>query len=238
MGGQSQIRCELFLMKQAVSGNYGYYHLISGQDFLLRPIRDIQEFFKKHRGKEFLAVDYWPTNQQSIIDRIDQFHVVAKNRHVTMGIERIINPLQHTIGVHRVKNENANVIAKGMNWASLTHNFISCLLNEEDEIMKITSHALCADEIYKQIIFDKHKNEYVLYKKIKSREEAPGIPRYRLEVAATMHQVDWERGGPYAYRKRDFDELIHSPYMFARKFSSSIDKEIIDKLYDYVMQNG
>lgn len=238
MGGSSQVRGELFLMNQAALGHYGYYHLLSGQDFLLRPIQEIQNFFEANAGREFLAVDEWPLDYRIMLNRIDKYHVVAKNRHITMGIERIINPLQNAVGIHRISNAELNNFAKGMNWASLTHNFVSCLLNEEEEIMKITSHSLCSDEIYKQIIFNKHKSEFVLYKKIKSREEAPGIPRYRFEVAATMHQVDWERGAPYVYRKNDFDDLIHSPYMFARKFSSSIDKEIIDKLYDYVTQNG
>ena len=49
-----------------------------------------------------------------------------------------------------------------------------------------------------------------------------------------MHKVDWNRGNPYIYRIDDYDELIHSKCMFARKFDSNVDKKIIDKLYSYV----
>ena len=52
-----------------------------------------------------------------------------------------------------------------------------------------------------------------------------------------MRLVDWKRGAngsPYTFRIEDYLMLIHSHALFARKFSESIDKEIIDKIIDYV----
>ena len=46
--------------------------------------------------------------------------------------------------------------------------------------------------------------------------------------------VDWNRGNPYVFMKEDFNELINSDCVFARKFDEKIDKEIIEKLYDYI----
>lgn len=224
------------MIQQAVHGNYGFYHLLSGQDFLLRPIQEIQTFFDANAGKEFLAVDNWPLSREAMIDRIDQYHFMSKNRHITMAMNRFTSPLQHLLGIHLAKRKDVECFAKGMNWASMTHAFVSCLLNEEERIMKIAQHALCFDEIYKQMVFNEHKGEFELYQEIKSPNETKGIPRYSLEVLSTMHKVDWARGTPYVYRSSDFNELIHSPCMFARKFNSDDDKEIIDHLFEYVMQ--
>lgn len=41
-------------MKKAVANRYDYYHLLSGQDFLLKPVQEIQRFFYAHSEKEFL----------------------------------------------------------------------------------------------------------------------------------------------------------------------------------------
>ena len=40
--------------------------------------------------------------------------------------------------------------------------------------------------------------------------------------------------GTYTFKINDYDELIKSDMLFARKFSTKIDKEIVDKIYDYV----
>ena len=51
---------------------------------------------------------------------------------------------------------------------------------------------------------------------------------------AIKRYIDWKRGEPYTFSIDDFNELINSNCFFARKFSMSVDKKIIDKLYDYL----
>ena len=46
-----------------------------------------------------------------------------------------------------------------------------------------------------------------------------------------MRKIDWERGNPYVWHEKDYDELINSEYLFARKFDENVDKNIIDKIY-------
>ena len=235
-GGKTQIECELFLMNKALLGGYTYYHLLSGQDFLLKQVQDIQNFFSTHNGKEFLAVDISPLNFNLMLSRIDQYHWIFNNRHLTMEFDRVNRIVQKCLGIHRLNDKNRAYFAKGMNWASMTQSFVKCILQEQEKILKLASHALCFDEMYKQMIYKAHQNEFQLYKEINLSEENLQIPRYHLEVAATMHKVDWSRGTPYTYRLADYNELISSPCCFARKFNSNIDRNIIDKLYEYIMK--
>ena len=46
-----------------------------------------------------------------------------------------------------------------------------------------------------------------------------------------MRYIDWDRGNPYVFRIDDYDALMKSDCMFARKFDEKIDKEIIEKIY-------
>ena len=40
--------------------------------------------------------------------------------------------------------------------------------------------------------------------------------------------IDWKRGNPYTWRKQDFDELVNSDLLFARKFDIVVDNQIIN----------
>lgn len=225
--------CELFLLKKAVSRKYGYYHLLSGQDFLLKPVHVIQEYYEAHDGEEFLAIDAPAQSrqeQQNYIDRIDKYHWICRNRKITGLIDNhFVLPLQRILDVHRLKSEDLKYFAKGMNWASMTNAFVSCLLSEEKRILQWTRYSICSDELYKQMVFKMHQNEFKLHKKYDDLEWPEGN--------ATMHWADWARGIPYTFCKDDYDELVGLPYMFARKFSSDVDRRIIDQLYAYVTRD-
>ena len=53
-----------------------------------------------------------------------------------------------------------------------------------------------------------------------------------------MRKIDWERGNPYVWHEKDYDELINSEYLFARKFDENVDKNIIDKIYGKLMKSN
>ena len=44
-----------------------------------------------------------------------------------------------------------------------------------------------------------------------------------------MRLVDWNRGNPYTWQSQDYNELIASDRLFARKFSSK-EKELIEQI--------
>ena len=52
----------------------------------------------------------------------------------------------------------------------------------------------------------------------------------------SLRCIDWERGMPYVFRVEDFDMIVNSGKLFARKFSTSVDEEIIDRIYDSLME--
>lgn len=234
-GGKTLIECELFLMQKAKSGGYEYYHLMSGQDFLLKPVDQIQKFFNNCGNKEFLSVDTHPLGGESIVDRIDYYHYVISNRRITMILDHLITGIQRILHIHRVRHTKVmKQLAKGMEWASMTDDFVQCILEEKENIMRLAQHALFFDEMYKQMIYMKHKSEFEVYREIKFDPREQIMPRCQMEALATLHKVDWVRGNPYTYKDDDYEELIHSQCMFARKFNSNIDKKIIDRLYAYV----
>ena len=46
--------------------------------------------------------------------------------------------------------------------------------------------------------------------------------------------IDWKRGNPYIFKNKDFDDLINSNLLWARKFDERIDNQIIQRIYEYL----
>lgn len=80
----------------------------------------------------------------------------------------------------------------------------------------------CADEVFLQTIC--YNSPYYNNLYLKKDDDYKQIMRF----------IDWNRGKPYTFKIEDLTELTNSEMLFARKFSSKVDKEIIDKIYKKV----
>ena len=56
------------------------------------------------------------------------------------------------------------------------------------------------------------------------------------EYKGCMRLIDWKRGNPYIFRKGDFQELMSSDRLFARKFDEK-DLVIVNMIYDKLTEN-
>lgn len=60
-GGFSILECEIWLMQQVfVQSDAKYFHLISGQDYPVRPLTQFLDFFEEKKGKEFMLNIHLP----------------------------------------------------------------------------------------------------------------------------------------------------------------------------------
>lgn len=231
-GGSSQIEYELELLKAAVKGNYAYYHMISGVDLPIKPMAVIHQFFEEHAGKEFIhfgTPEY--TNSPAIRARISVYHplqnVVGRNKGPLLYVEKVLVKLQKILGVNRIRGKEAT-FGFGSNWFSITHDFASFLVERENEIRKRFGYSFCADEVFLQTMFKEspqRENRYIY--------EADESNAYM----SCVRYVDWERGKPYVFRSEDFEDLIQSPYLFARKFDLNEDPQIVERIYNHFKEN-
>lgn len=227
-GGSSQIEYERELLKAAVPGGYDYYHMISGVDLPIKPMDEIHRFFEMHAGKEFIhfGLPEW-VSSPAVRARISVYHplqnVVGRNRNILYYAEKVLVKAQKLLGVNRLRGKEATFGA-GSNWFSITHGFASFLVEKDDEISKRFGSSFCADEVFLQTMFNEspqRDNRYVY--------EADPSNAYM----SCLRYVDWNRGKPYVFRSADFEDLIQSPYLFARKFDLGIDAQIVERIYQY-----
>lgn len=223
-GGDSQIRCELLLLSEAVKRGYDYYHSLSGVDLLLKPPAQINAFFRANKGKSFVALDLEEMNRRDFYARIDHYYLFqnfmgrkyGRFFSVLARLEKACYFVQKACGVNRVKNLEG-VLKKGTSWFDITHDLAMYLLSKQKFIKKHFYHSMCADEIFLQIV-------------------AYMSPFANDLINRDLRCIDWKRGTPYTYRLEDYEMLVSSEELYARKFSLKTDADIVDKLSKYVME--
>ncbi|WP_349087531.1 hypothetical protein [Anaerobutyricum soehngenii] len=104
----------------------------------------------------------------------------------------------------------------------MTDELVSYVLKNKKKIKKVFNYTMC-DEMFLQTIVYNSSFKDKLYDK-----------DYDDSCLGNQRYIDWKRGTPYTFRNEDFEELINSNCLFARKFNEKIDCKIIDRLLEYV----
>ncbi len=64
------------------------------------------------------------------------------------------------------------------------------------------------------------------------------LSRVDTKPVLGLHYIDWERGSPKALGVEDFERLIDSPALFARKFDMTQDSTILDMIDTHLTQRA
>lgn len=220
----SQVQCEIFLLNKAVKGKYSYYHLISGVDMPLKKPKEIYDFFENSKNKEFITfeADIIPKIKIDWIRYYYFFGRISKNSKIVKILEFCSILIQKILGINRIKDRNI-IYMNGDNWFSITHKLVLYVLSQQQLLERQYRYTKSPDEIFLQTIVYNSNFKNNLYNK-----------NYNNNHDSCMRKIDWNRGRPYTYRIEDFDELISSNCMFARKFDEKKDIKIVNKLYNYL----
>lgn len=225
-GGYSMVKAELLLLQEAAKSPHSYYHLISGVDYPLKTQDYIHSFFRENQGKQFISIDHCEERSVEYTDRIRYYYPlqdkIGRNRGKRIAVyERLQNSLlaiEKRLNIDRTKSCPIEIY-KGSNWFSITHDFALYLLRQRELVDQYFSRGLCADEIFLQSI-------------------AYASP-YRDSIADNdLRLIDWHRGSPYTFTISDYEQLIASDRLFARKFDEKIDVDIVVALSEFIRNGG
>lgn len=125
--------------------------------------------------------------------------------------------LQNLLNYNHYKLQDKLMI--GPEWVSITEQSVSLILSKEKIIMKQYRFASCGDEVYKQTIIGNSFLFNSVYDKV---DDYKGCMRF----------IDWNKGNPYIFRSIDFEQLMSSDRMFARKFDEKVDFDIVERIFE------
>ena len=229
-GGKSLADAQVLLLKTAIDGRYNYYHMLSGADLPLKTQDYIHNFFDVNHGKEFIHFCNEEDNKR-FRERYRYFYFLQEfigrpsdnfKYKISSFIQRCCVKLQKIFGVDRLENNEFKYIA-GANWFSITHNLSTYIVENEQLIDKLFYKTLCPDESFLQTIVYNSKFYVKCYHK-----------EFDGDYKSVMRYIDWRRGNPYVFRDSDYEDLIDSNFLFARKFDLTVDEKVIYKIYEYL----
>lgn len=221
-GGQNQIKAELALFRNAFNKGYDYFHLISGQDILVKKLDEFLMFFELNK-QDFLKIER-EANTKTLA-RVKYYHPISQTNlsrsRIGWGIGLILVQIQKLFNINRCQQLS---IYFGENWCSLTASFVSFLLKKDNDgfIKKYFYYSGNADELYKQTI-------YKIWTDIKGQDNHTDIP---------IRYVDWSgnRESPKTLDVDDYDKVNNGKYLFARKVTS--ENNLPKKIFNNLTRSG
>ena len=225
-GHISLTMCEVELVELATkTGNYHYYHMLSGVDF---PIKS-QDYIHSHLENEnslFISYhkdgEYGDNYMYKVQYYFPLMRFVGRGYHDGPGKKKAFLrwlttqewkniDRQRARGVDRTKKYPGITFYKGDNWFSIPDDFARYLVANKRRIKKMFAMTNGPDEFVMQTM--------ALNSQFKERVKNE-----------SLRDIDWNRGNPYEYKLEDYNELIEKKEFFARKISYVNEPLLVNKL--------
>lgn len=224
-GGFDMVRCEYELLEAAFESGreYDYVHLISGADLPLKNQDEIHRYFDEHKGEEFVHFGA-PEPTEKELERVRYYHFASGRR---IFFNRLVTQAETVLGrifgINRIKGKK---IQRGSQWFSVTGEFAKYLISQKSFVFEQFKHTYIPDEFFVQTVIISSSFADNLHSK-----------KFDDDHEACLRYIDWTRGHPYTFKSEDYDELMNSGCLFARKFSIVQDDKIVRKITSAVL-NG
>jgi len=230
-GGFNHLKAILHLAEEALkNSNIAYMHAISGQDIPVKAPDFITDFLNNNSGKEFidhveLPYESWQGGGMNRILNYNLYDTLNASSKWQRKIIKFISFVQEKANIHRKLPENFPKIYGGGTWWTLSSASIQYVLNYvrlNPTFMKAFDYSFCAEEIvFQTIIMNSHFKDNV--------------------VNDDLRYIVWsERNGsnPANLDDTDFEKILASDNLFARKFDSSASINVLNKLYQSIVESN
>lgn len=217
-GDVNHLKAILLLMKEAFQHNdLEYFHLITGSDYLVKPLTEFKDFCERHRNDNF--VEHFPLphpdwGKEGGLDRI-KYYWLQPSYRVKHGrfIYKTVK-LQRTLGVNRGFSFFKGKLYGGGTYWSVSREAVSVALE----------------------YMENHPN-YLRRFRMTSIAEEICLPTVWVNQGVFLindykRYIDWgsDGGNPVVLTEKDYDKIKTSDSLFARKMQSGISDKLIEML--------
>lgn len=222
--GYSQIDAYLGLLSESRKGDYDYYHFFQGSDFPLKTKDEVDAFFEKNKGKEF--INFYKDDFSDFKCAYRHFFVERASYRSSKILKLMNHSLIKLQKLFRIRRNQDIDMYQGSALSSVTAECADYILAHREEIERRFGSALGADEVFLQTM--------VANSPFKDR-----VYRFDNSSYANARFIDWERregSSPYTFLLDDYDELINAGegLCFCRKITEQRSMELVNKLYEYL----
>jgi len=197
----------------ANSTKYDFISIMSGQDYPIKPVTAIYDLLETNRGKNFISYEENNEWWSHAITRINKYHFTNFGFRGRYRIQFFLNALlpnrKFPLPYMLYGGPRAMCMTIGTDCAKYIVDFI-----ENDQKLR------------RFIRFTWGPDEFVIPTLIMNSKFSPSV------VNNNFYYIDWSKGGPNpkTLTVDDYEILLKSDKMLARKFDMEQDKVILDML--------
>jgi len=237
-GGYNAIEATLELLKTALNSdrNYDYFVLLQNLDYPIRTNIDIEQFFIKNQGKEFIrgckiakTKDWYYKKKYKIYNHRDDDFYLKKHSKVIMYL-RYLHMMTRSIttvfsdGVIRENGENIDLYYGTAQWA-VTRECASYFIEFHKTHPKFNKRL-------KKIQFpdEEYFHTAVHNSQFKYRCVAYDEPEQRWLVNwRNLHYFEFPKAVT-VFEEKDFEKVMKQDVLFIRKVKTGISDKLMDKI--------
>ncbi|MDR2843050.1 MAG: beta-1,6-N-acetylglucosaminyltransferase [Candidatus Symbiothrix sp.] len=224
-GSFDNLKSTLFLLREAHKKHYNRYILISGQDLPIKSNAEISTFFANN-SYEYIELNELPKpewhTENGGFDRVSRYY---PNR-ITLGNNRLIFKILFFIETQffrlllKVKKRPINyAFAGGEYWMNLSGNCVNRIFDymaRDKKFLKRFKWTYIPEELFFQTAIHTIGGLKV--------------------ISNSLRFVNWVQGAlsPRTLIQDDYEKIIHSDMLFARKFDENEDRNIIDSILEKI----
>ena len=226
-GGFSILKCEIFLLKEALTlCDADYFHLISGQDYPVRPLNCFLKFFEQKRGFDFIQYVHLPHPQweNNTFARFQYFYMYD----FLHGNRKKVNQWVDFQKKHSIKRAIPNKfdhIYGNSQWFSITYESAKLLIeytNSHTSFYRRMRMTFAPEEAYISTVLVNLKNKKYIF-------------------SNNFRFILWKfvNGNmPANLDSSHFFFLLRKEYIFARKFDTNISLSLTNLIDKYLINDN
>ena len=217
-GDVNHLKAILLLMHESYQhDDLEYFHLITGSDYPIPPLSAFKDFCEQHRGDNY--VEHFPLphsdwGKEGGMDRI-RYYWIQPSYRVKHGrfIYKTIQ-LQRMLGIDRgFRFFDGNLYGGGTYWS------------------------VSREAVGKALEYLYRNPDYLRRFRMTSIAEEVCLPSLWAGIGMPMHNdykryIDWgpDGGNPQVLTEKDYDNIVNSDALFARKMASGASDKLIEML--------
>jgi hypothetical protein len=225
-GGINHLKAVLLLAKEALKQNdLNYFHVISGQDYLIKPVNIIKKILEDNPAdymEHFEVLDSkWEAEWKESISLFQPYEILNARSFLGKKIMTALILVQRMLGYTRTSPSIK--LFGGSGWWSLSRQSLEYVINYTERnpsLLRRLRFTFRADEIYFQTIL-------------------MNSPLKDKVVNNNLRFVDWtKRNGsfPANLNESDFQTLVDSDKIFARKFDFPVSEKLKHLLENFLKE--
>lgn len=216
-GGFSFVECVLASLKEILKHplHFNFFNLLSGQDYPIKPINQIADFFKENLDKCYISFDkehqkeWW----SHAVTRYEHYHFTDKTFKGRYVVQWILNKL---LPKRKFPLDIKLFGSSDSSWWAISKDAVQCIVDfteQEKKTMKFMKYTWCADEFFFATILMNSRFKHTV-------------------VNNNLRLINWKEGSPnpIILSHLNFDEIKNSEKFFARKFDMDVDYDIMKKI--------